>query len=234
MPDLDLDIYASATLKALLADETAALAHELARCAGDHGLHIAAAPGVPLPPMPLLGHWTQMRVRGATLAGDVQASAAEPLPFLDDAFGVVLLRHALEVAAVPAELLREAARVLEPGGMLAITGVHPLSCWAPWVLWRSRVPRPSLSLPLWWLRRLAEADFEAVAVRRLSSLMPTAVDGGSTYGSSTHGAGSPLGGGYMIVARKRRLAMTPLRVKTAPITAPLRGTLASGARRSTR
>jgi SAM-dependent methyltransferase len=229
MPDLDHDIYASATLRALLADETSALAHQLARCTGDHGLHIAAAPGVALPPMPLLGHWTQLCVRGAEVAGDVQASAIEPLPFLDDAFGVVLLRHALEVAATPAALLDEATRVLEPGGMLAITGVHPLSCWAPWVLWRSRAPRPALSWPMWWLRRLAEADLETVAVRRVSSLLPA-----GERGTGVQGVDSPLGGGYMIVARKRRLAMTPLRVKTLPLTAPLRGTLASGARRSTR
>ncbi|MGN6094543.1 MAG: methyltransferase domain-containing protein [Luteibacter jiangsuensis] len=220
------DIYATPQVGKLLADEARALAPLLARCTGEHGLHLtAAAQGEP-PAIPLLGHWATLRVSGAALGGDVRASGLEALPFADEAFGVVLLRHALETTVRQDNLLDEAIRVLAPGGMLAITGIHPLGLWSPWVAKQSRGVRPRLTWPWWWSQRLVRDEFELSMPRRVGSAWPRA--GGAAVGESL------VGGGYMLVARKKRPAALPLRPRVATVPAPIPATLASGARRNAR
>lgn len=226
MPNLVPDIYATPHVGKLLADEARALAPLLTRCTGDHGLHLTTSAVAEPPAIPLLGHWATVRVRGAVLGGDVHASGLEALPFVDDAFGVVLLRHALETTARQDNLLDEAIRVLAPGGMLAITGIHPLGLWSLWVSRQSRGIRPRLTWPWWWSQRLVRDEFELSMPRRLGNAWPRA--GGTPVGEW------PLGGGYMLVARKKRPAALPLRPRSAAVPAPLPGTLASGARRTTR
>ncbi|HEY4091573.1 MAG TPA: methyltransferase domain-containing protein [Luteibacter sp.] len=220
------DIYATPHVRKLLADENRVLAPLLNRCTGDHGLHLTAALGTEAPALPLLGHWATVRVAGAQLEGDVLASGLEPLPFTDEAFGVVLLRHALETTARQDNLLDEAIRVLEPGGMIAITGIHPLGLWSPWVARQSRGTRPRLTWPWWWSQRLVRDDFELSMPRRLGSAWPRA--GGAGAGESL------IGGGYFLVARKKRPAAVPLRPRAAVVPAPVPGTFASGARRHAR
>jgi SAM-dependent methyltransferase len=145
---------------------------------------------------------------------------------MDEAFGVVLLRHALETTARQDNLLDEAIRVLEPGGMIAITGIHPLGLWSPWVARQSGRARPRLTWPWWWSQRLVRDDFELSMPRRLGSAWPRA--GGASVGESL------IGGGYLLVARKKRPAAVPLRPRAAVVPTPVPGTFASGARRHAR
>lgn len=226
MPTPAPDIYMTPQVAKLLADEARVLAPLLARCTGDHGLHLTTSAKAEPPAIPLLGHWATIRVAGADLAGDVHASGLEALPFVDESFGVVLLRHALETTARQDNLLDEAIRVLAPGGMLAITGIHPLGLWSPWVARQSRGPRPRLTWPWWWSQRLVRDEFELSMPRRLGSAWPRA--GGAPA------AGSLVGGGYFLVARKKRPSAVPLRPRPAAVPAPMPGTLASGARRNAR
>jgi SAM-dependent methyltransferase len=226
MSTLAPDIYATPQIGKLLADEARVLSPLLTRCTGEHGLHLTASLQADPPALPLLGHWATVRVAGPLLGGDVRASGLEALPFADDAFGVVLLRHALETTARQDNLLDEAIRVLAPGGMLAITGIHPVGLWSPWVARQARGTRPRLTWPWWWSQRLVRDDFELSMPRRLGSAWPRA--GGSPVGESM------VGGGYMLIARKKRPAAVPLRPRTAAVEAPMPGTLASGARRNAR
>jgi SAM-dependent methyltransferase len=226
MPHFASDIYATPQIGKLLADEAHALAPMLARCTGDHGLHLTTSAPAEPPAIPLLGHWATVRVAGAVLGGDVHASGLEALPFTDEAFGVVLLRHALETTARQDNLLDEAIRVLAPGGMLAITGIHPVGLWSPWVARQSRGTRPRLTWPWWWSQRLVRDEFELSMPRRVGSAWPRA--GGAPVGESIGG------GGYFLVARKKRPAAVPLRPRAAAVPAPMPGTLASGARRNAR
>jgi SAM-dependent methyltransferase len=226
MPHFASDIYATPQIGKLLADEAHALAPMLARCTGDHGLHLTTSAPAEPPAIPLLGHWATVRVAGAVLGGDVHASGLEGLPFTDEAFGVVLLRHALETTARQDNLLDEAIRVLAPGGMLAITGIHPVGLWSPWVARQSRGTRPRLTWPWWWSQRLVRDEFELSMPRRVGSAWPRA--GGAPVGESI------VGGGYFLVARKKRPAAVPLRPRAAAVPAPMPGTLASGARRNAR
>jgi SAM-dependent methyltransferase len=224
MSQRDQDIYTSAPLRSLLAEETVALVPELQRCSGAHALLLSAAPNDAPPVLPLLGNWTRLSMDDGLYAGDLRARTDEPLPFLDDAFDLVLLRHALEVSTTPQALLEEASRVLSPGGVMALTGVHPFSAWLPWMMWRTRGHAPALRSPLLlerWARRI-ELDIERV--ERVGRLWPS-----SSVGLDSAHA---FGGGYLLIARKRRRMATPIRLKPKAVSAPVNVGLAPGARRN--
>jgi SAM-dependent methyltransferase len=169
--------------------------------------------------------WTSLHLNGARYRGDLRASANEPLPFADDAFDLALLRHVLEVAPNAPALLDDATRVLAPGGVLVLTGVHPISGWAPWFYWRTRGEAAALQMPLNLGRDLRQAGLEIERVQRVGRLWP----GQETSGSA---AGNVVGGGYILIARKRRRMATPLRIKPLPVRVPSNGQLSPGARRS--
>ncbi len=68
---------------------------------------------------------------------------AEQLPLQGDSLDVVLLRHSLDFAVDPQQVLREVERVLIPEGRVLIVGFNPFSLWGLWRLflrWRRRVP----------------------------------------------------------------------------------------------
>ncbi|WP_082582742.1 methyltransferase domain-containing protein [Frateuria sp. Soil773] len=226
MAQRDHDIYASLPVRGLLAEETAALAPDLQRCTGSHALQVSAARHDYPPALPMLGGWVRLRLTRAGYEGDLRGDAGEPLPFADDTFGLVLLRHAVETAPSARVLLHEAARVLAPGGLLALTGVHPFSAWTPWWLWRTRRSGLSLSAPMGLVRWLHDADLTVERVRRVGSALPA----GSGDGGRSHAG--PLGGGYLLIARKHRRAQLPVRLRPKAISHPVGAGLAPGARRS--
>ncbi|HET7358610.1 MAG TPA: methyltransferase domain-containing protein, partial [Rhodanobacteraceae bacterium] len=194
-------------------------APELGGLAGAHGLLVTAA-ALRLPATPLLGRWACLHMDGAGFAGDLRARADEALPFLDDVFRVVLLSHALEHAPSAVDLLDEATRVLAPEGLLLVTGFHPLSAWAPWLLCQGR-QRPWLAGPAWLRARLAARGVQTYAVRRFGPPVPgTAAMPGPAW----------LGGGFLLLARKHRAAVRPLRgtVRNGRVAV---GAFAPGARR---
>lgn len=224
MPQRDKDIYASAPLRHLLAEEAAALLPDLQRCAGTHALLVSALSHDHPPVLPLLGNWARLRLVGHRYHGDARASADEALPFVDDAFGLVLLRHAVEVAPAPQELLQEACRVLAPGGVLVLTGLHPWSGWLPWLYWQGRDGvMPALKSPLTLERWVRAGELDVERMQRVGHVWPhSAADARGVH---------PLGGGYVLIARKRRRAVAPTRLKPKLVPASVNVNLAPGARR---
>lgn len=223
MAQRDLDLYASKPMRGLLAAEAQALAPELQRCAGTYALQVSAIARDLPPASPMLDRWVHLHLDGSHCKGDLHTRLDEPLPFVDDAFGLVLLSHALEVAPDAQALLREAARVLAPGGMLALTGMHPASGWLPWLLWRGQ-RGVSLESPLrigHWLRG---AELNVERVQRVGPMWPSS--------AIVPHHGGPLGGGYLLIARKRRQAAAPIRLRPRAIAAAPVAGLAPGARRS--
>ena len=221
----DRDIYASAPLRQLLDEQARALAADLQRCSGTHALLVSASVLDVPPALPMLGCWVGLCVQDGRYAGDLRAATDEPLPFIDDAFELVLLRHALEVVVLAGDLLAEAVRVLAPGGILVVTGVHPVSGWAPWFRWRARDAHRVLQMPLQLRHRLLQAGLEIERVQRVGHLWP---------GATTTPSGS-LGGGYVLLARKRRRTITPLRtkplrIKPVPLRVPAGSQLSPGSR----
>ncbi len=218
------NIYASAPLQRLLDHEARALLPQLQRCCGDHGLLLSGAGQVGQPALPMLSCWTQLRLAGNRYEGDILGRSDEPLPVGDDSFEVVILHHALETAALPQPLLEEAIRVLSPGGLLVLSGVHPLSLWTPWMAWRGRGQRLRLYLPLQlgeWLRRGA---MQVQDVRRVGHVLPGG-RGASRFSET-------IGGGYVLTARKQRRAVTPIRLVPRGLRTPVDATLAPGAGRN--
>lgn len=224
MPQRDKDIYAGAHLRHLQAEATAVLLPALQRRAGEHALLVSALPHDPPPVLPLLGHWVRMRAENERFRGDLTARADEPLPFVDDAFDLVLLRHAVEVSSTPHAFLAEACRVLAPGGTLVLTGVHPLSAWAPWIYWHTRGQgKPLFRSPLTLERWVREGKLDIERAMRVGHRLPNAT--GPRRGEQAGG------GAYVLVARKQRLAVTPTRLVPKLVRAPVNVNLAPGARR---
>lgn len=216
------DIYASAPMRHLLADESVAYMPDVRRCSGTRALLLSAAAHDGPPNPPYLGQWVTLRLADGRFAGDVRASADEPLPFLDETFDLILLRHALELAPLS---LADIVRVLAPGGTLVLTGVSPLSGWTPWWLWRTRGSVTHAKSPIQVAARLRRAEVQVERVQRVGKLLPL---------SSAALDGSPgwLGGGYVLVARKKGPANVPTRLRPKPVTTRVGAGLAPGARRS--
>ncbi|RUL79697.1 methyltransferase domain-containing protein [Dyella choica] len=222
MPQRAHDIYASAPMRSLLADETMAYMPDVRRCAGSRALLLSAASDDKPPNPPYLGQWVTLRLAEGRFRGDVCASADEPLPFMGESFDLILLRHALELSPLS---LDEVVRVLAPGGMLVLTGISPLSGWTPWWLWRTRGSTTQARSPFQLAARLRRAEVQVERVQRVGQALPL---------SSAASGRVPgwLGGGYVLVARKRGPASAPTRLRPKPVTAPVRAGLAPGARRS--
>ncbi|MGY3038521.1 SAM-dependent methyltransferase [Rhodanobacter sp. TND4EL1] len=224
MQQRDEELYSSPPMLRLLEDQLKVLKPGLQRCAGTHALLVGASHHGAPPALPLLGCWTSLVLRRHRYGGDLQGAADEPLPFLDEAFELVLVRHALEVAPHPSALLDEAIRVLAPGGALALTGIHPLSFWAPWLHWRRRGGSLALHMP-WRLRhRLARAGMTIEQVQRIGSAWPEA-------GAMRRKPGNPFGGGYVLVARKRTRPAMLVRLRSEKIRVQTNGQLSPTARR---
>lgn len=216
-------MYAQEPLRGLQDAQLRVLLPDLQRCAGNHALLVTTAGCRAPPALPLLACWTELRVEGARYAGDLRAATDEPLAFVDDAFDVVWLRHALEVVSAPDAVLRETVRVLAPGGTLVIAGVHPLSAWAPWFYWKTRDAQHALHSPLQLVHSLRAAGLDVVSTRRVGSLWP------HTAGSVARDR-APWGGGYVMIARKQHCLVTPLHDRVAPLRVPAGSRLSPSAR----
>lgn len=230
MPETVAALYETPQLRALCADATAALAPELAGLAGPHALLLDAGIAPALPPTPLLAVWTRLQVRAGALAGDLLGNA-DALPFADDSFRAVVLRLAAEAVGGPEALVDELARVLAPQGIALIAALHPLSLWQPWLALRAHRDGAALTLagPARWRSALAARGVDVYAVRRYGAAWPRP-QSAHTQPRWLHAA---AGGGYMLVARKRRSAMIPLRLRPRPAAVGARhGTLAPGAHRA--
>jgi len=101
---------------------------------------------------------TQTREHARAAAGSVLQGHAEALPFADESFDVVSAFDLLEHVPAPERLVREAARVLRPGGLFVAATPDPL------VFDRDEPTHVSERVPSWWVRELERAGF-AVTLR---------------------------------------------------------------------
>ncbi|BFI96212.1 MAG: hypothetical protein RSP_17220 [Rhodanobacter sp.] len=216
----DHDLHASAPLRRLRSGQWRSMAPLLQRETGRRALRIGVADDDALPPMSGMT-WTRLWLACEGYRGDVRARADEPLPFVDEAFDLVWLQHALEPAPQAAALLAEACRVLAPGGVLLMTGVHPLGGWAPWFCWHARQQNHGLQWP-WRLRRHLQREGLAIEHQcRLGAPWPGTLSNGDSH----------WGGAYLLLARKQQSIAIPLKLRPLPARAPVNARLSPGARR---
>jgi len=155
--------------------------------------------------------------------GSLAVADNEELPLANDIIDVVLIHHALDFTQDSHKLLREATRVLRPGGQLLILGFNPISLWGISKLFRVR------SQPPWsgrfissrrvsdWLK-LLELHVEQVdfCLHFMPSKWSKVVQSvaKTEFGSKYK---NPFGGAYLILATKQVLPVTPILPRWRPI-----------------
>ena len=161
----------------------------------------------------------------------VVADTAE-LPFASASIDGAVLHHALEVAADRRGTLREAARVLRPGGRLVVVGFNP------WSLWSLTRPLPAfrdlralgVSRLSEWLAVLGMTRESRTVYLNYRSALPIALDEDrwQAAGAWLNRLQAPLGGAYVLVATKqgygylhqRRDRLEADRTQLAPVALP--------------
>lgn len=143
----------------------------------------------------------------------------EALPLPNNSLDAMVLHHSLEVAADPRRGLREAARVLVPGGRLVICAFNPLSLWGVRCLCGRLRHDAFGTLKLVTCFRLLDwlalLGFELQqSVRYLGYHLPVAAARDETVGASRgerlmRRLGPPLGGVYVISVVKQAAALRP-------------------------
>ena len=158
-------------------------------------------------------------LRGAKENAERLRGRNDQLPLASDSLDVVILPHTMEYADNPHEVLRETERVLIPEGHLVILGFNPLSLFGLRRLftgWRESSPwsghyYSALRIRDW----LALLGFDTVMVRNYffrppfqSQRLMRPLERIERIGERFW---SPLGGGYILVAKKRVVTLTPIK-----------------------
>jgi len=146
---------------------------------------------------------------------------AEQLPVQSTSVDVLVLPHQLEFSLNPHEVLREAERVLIPEGHVILLSFNPVSIWTlfRWLyIWKHEIPWRgrfySKTRVKDWLAllgfdiELCESYFYRPPIQNQSFMSKAKFL--ETLGSRLWPG---LGGGYIIVAKKRVNTFTPIRAK---------------------
>ena len=139
---------------------------------------------------------------------DFKPVAADPahLPLPAASVDGVVLHHALETSLDRRGALREAARVLRPGGRLLILGINPVSLWLlakPAVAFRHMKPVSVPRLRDWLALLGLERDSKTVYLN-YRSVLPVALESElwRRAGMWLNRTQAPVGGVYLVTAVK--------------------------------
>ncbi|NJN45844.1 MAG: class I SAM-dependent methyltransferase [Candidatus Competibacteraceae bacterium] len=198
--------------------QTAHLASVLTPLFGQHLLVL----GVPLNEAVFFGSTIPHRIhlywpQSAGTAGDVLVKPTE-LPIAKECIDVAILCHALEFLPEPYAVLQEIDRVLIAGGHVLIAGFNPYSLWniKRWLGFNHQLQggRP-ISVPQ-LQRWLARIDCEVMALRYgfyRPPLTSLAMLQKLAFMERLGARWWPmLGSGYVVLAKKRVIPLTPLKM----------------------
>jgi len=221
--------HAIASMQALYARETKALASIVSGVYGNYGLflrpHLAAS--TPLPEH-LLGKMIELAPDANGLLQGAVRCAPDMLPFASESFKLLIAQHVLEQIDEAEGCVAELARVLAPEGVALILGFNPLGTWRPWLATHAAHLHPR-SVHKWRLL-LAREQVDTLQVRFPGSLWPHANIAQEPGAISTRLA--RFGSTWLLLARKRRSTLTPLRLRASSRELKLNPTLAPGAHRN--
>jgi len=229
MPEDRDQFHASAPLRALYARELAALASIVAGVYGNYGLflrpHLRA-----LAPLPqhLLGKMIELAPGEHGLFEGALRCAPGQLPFASESFKLLIAQHVLEQLDDADACAAELARVLAPEGVALILGFNPLGTWRPWLARHAAQLHPRSAHHCRTL--LAREQVDTLQVRFPGSLWPHANIAAQPGAVSSQLA--RLGSTWLLLARKRRSTLTPLRLRATTRELALNPRLAPGAHRA--
>ena len=151
---------------------------------------------------------------------------AEELPLAADSVDAVVLYHALDFASDSHRLLREASRVLRPGGRMLIVGFNPYSSWGLWRLFRRRTGIPwggrfiAPGRVADWLRLL---DLRVDTIRYGLHFFPVRMKPLLRFARGWERIGqrinSPFGGAYTVLCVNQVAPIRPVMDKWLPLRA---------------
>ena len=159
--------------------------------------------------------------------GSTRAVASnEELPLIGDSIDIIVIHHALDFAANSHRVLREATRVLRPGGHMLIVGFNPYSSWGFWKLFKRKKNIPwqakfiSKGRVRDWLKLLdLHINSSTYCLHflpvKISKLLKRA-ENLENLGNKLH---SPLGGAYFIHCIKQSMPVSPIMPKWRPLRA---------------
>lgn len=212
--------------KALLESERKVMEPVLARIFGYHFLQIGVSAHSLLDESPV-GHRFLFVPQSSSGSGHPVASS-EALPLQTDSVDAVLIHHALDYTPDSHRLLREASRVLMPGGKLLIAGFNPRSSWGVRRLMRTGTALPwsarfiSSSRVCDWLKLL---EFSVERVSHCAYLLPFTHPRVVQLAPALERIGkrleAPVGAAYLIVACKQVMPVTPVMLRWPRISGPL-------------
>lgn len=148
-------------------------------------------------------------------------SRQDKLPLIPDEIDLIYLAHCLEFNSNPHEVLREAYAALKPEGHLIISGFNPWSTWGFWryiVRYIKRAPWDADFISLKRLKDwLALLGFDIVQVKTCFFRPPiekeTWLEKISWFEKLGGFLFPFLGASYIVMAKKRVIRLTPLRVE---------------------
>lgn len=211
--------------EALLASERQMLEPLLARVFGYHILQLGCSNQSMLGDS-LVGHKI-LFVPSLEAGSDAPVASNESLPLMSESVDAVLVHHALDFTPDSYRLLREAARVVIPGGKLLIVGFNPLSTWGVRKLfrWKNSLPwnaRFISSLRVSdWLKLL---DFKIDKVDHGAYMLPLnhpKVNNASRFEALGRRFVPPVGAVYVIIACKQVMSVTPVMPRWPSIPRPV-------------
>lgn len=164
----------------------------------------------------------------------------DQLPVSADTLDLMILPHTIEFAANPHEVLREVDRCLVPEGQALILGFNPFGLWGLWRLlygWRRRLPWTGRFISHVRLRDwLALLGFDTLVCRPVFFRPPSQSLAGVQQMQILDRLaerGWPIpAAGYLLLARKRVIGMTPVRPRWRPRRSVLAGGLIEPSPRS--
>ena len=221
--------YSSAPIRALLAREMAALAPLLSGAYGNFGLVLRPRQGGAALPPHLLGKIVELDVGASgSLSGALHCMPWQ-LPFASESFKLLVAQHALEQIADADACVAELARVLAPDGIALVLGFNPFGTWRPWLLRHARGLR--LGSARLCKSLLAREQIDTLQLR-FPGLLWTRARTETRPETATHSPLARFGSSWLLIARKRRSALTPIRLRKAVRDAARAPQLAPGAHRN--
>lgn len=147
------------------------------------------------------------------------AGVPEALPVASDSLDVLVLHHTLEFSPDAHQVLREVDRTLIPEGHVVVLGFNPWSLWGLWWLargWRGHPPWCGRFIGFARIKDwLSLLGFDIVHTQSYFFRPPLQRDGIMNrlgFMEALGGRFWPLmGGGYLLVAKKRVLTLTQIR-----------------------